>query len=102
MVPCDRAVLARHIDRHRGGSDMLGVLLESRARRQRRSGGVALSVITHLALIAAATAATARGPRTAREKPAPVFLRFTPPPPPETRSTPPDQPVRATVTTRAI
>ena len=56
---------------------MLGVLLESRARPQRRSGGVALSVIAHLTLIAAATAATTRGARTELEKPKPVVVRFT-------------------------
>jgi protein TonB len=42
---------------------MLGVLLESRARRPRRSGGMALSVATHLAIIAGATAATTAVPR---------------------------------------
>lgn len=37
---------------------MLGVLLESRARRQRRSGGMTLSVIVHLAIITASVAGT--------------------------------------------
>jgi TonB family protein len=39
---------------------MLGVLLESRARRQRRAGGAALSVATHLAIIAFITMTTVR------------------------------------------
>ena len=39
---------------------MLGVLLESRARRQRRAGGAALSVALHLAIIAFITMTTVR------------------------------------------
>ena len=39
---------------------MLGVLLESRAKRQRRAGGAALSVATHLAIIAFVTMTTVR------------------------------------------
>jgi TonB family protein len=39
---------------------MLGVLLESSARRQRRAGGAALSVATHLAIIAFITMTTVR------------------------------------------
>jgi protein TonB len=61
---------------------MLGVLLESRARRPRRSGGIALSVTTHLALIAAATAATAGLPRTSKP-PKPQIVVVTPPAPPK-------------------
>lgn len=37
---------------------MLGVLLESRARRQRRAGGAAMSVAAHMAVIGAAVAGT--------------------------------------------
>jgi protein TonB len=37
---------------------MLGTLLESRARRQRRSGGITLSVVVHLAIITASVAGT--------------------------------------------
>ena len=49
---------------------MLGVLLETRARRQRRSGGMALSVATHVALIGAVTAATTAKPNVPKpEKP---------------------------------
>jgi len=54
---------------------MFGVLLESRARHQRRSGGVALSVAGHIAIIGAATVATVHG-KPAKE-PIPVeFIRF--------------------------
>ena len=41
---------------------MLGVLLESRARRQRRTGGAVLSAASHLAIAGVVTAFTARGP----------------------------------------
>jgi periplasmic protein TonB len=37
---------------------MLGTLLESRARRQRRNGGMALSIVVHLAIITASVAGT--------------------------------------------
>src|SRR5262245_19848141 len=57
---------------------MLGVLLESRSRRPRRSGGMALSVATHLALIAGATVATADIPR-ATKPPKPEIVVVTPP-----------------------
>jgi TonB family protein len=58
---------------------MLGVLLESRARRQRRAGGAALSVATHLAIIAFITMTTARiaPARPNHERPTAVF--FEPP-----------------------
>ena len=59
---------------------MLGVLLESRALRPRRSGGMALSVATHLALIAGATAATTGIPRATRP-PKPAAFVVTPPAP---------------------
>ena len=59
---------------------MLGVLLESRARRPRRSGGMALSIATHLALIAGATAATTGLPKTTKLS-KPVIVRVTPPAP---------------------
>jgi len=59
---------------------MLGVLFESRARRPRRSGGMALSVATHLALIAGATAATANLPRAAKPL-KPEIVVVTPPAP---------------------
>lgn len=62
---------------------MFGELLESRARVQRRSGGIALSVLTHVALIGAATAATVHGSTEKPEKTKPVFLTFNAPPPPK-------------------
>ncbi len=62
---------------------MLTVLLESRARRQRRAGGVALSVATHLAIISAATAATVRGTPLSHERIAPVPVRVLRLPTPE-------------------
>lgn len=45
---------------------MLGVLLESRARRQRRNGGMALSIAAHLAIISAAVAGTAASKEVAK------------------------------------
>ncbi|HEV8218484.1 MAG TPA: TonB family protein [Gemmatimonadaceae bacterium] len=58
---------------------MLGVLLESRARRQRRAGGAALSVALHLAIVAFITMTTVRiaPARPNRDRPTPV--RFTVP-----------------------
>ncbi|HEY6830201.1 MAG TPA: TonB family protein [Gemmatimonadaceae bacterium] len=58
---------------------MLGVLLESRARRQRRAGGAALSVATHLAIIAFITMTTVRvaPARPKHERPTAVY--FAPP-----------------------
>ena len=58
---------------------MLTVLLESHARRQRRIGGMTLSVATHFAIIAAVTATTVRGTPVPREriKPIPLFVRPT-------------------------
>lgn len=55
---------------------MLGVLLESRARAPRRSGGVVLSVAVHLAVIAAITANTVHGRTPPAEKPKVVLLRY--------------------------
>lgn len=58
---------------------MLGVLLESRAGVQRRSGGAALSVAVHLAIIAAITAHTVHGRTLPAAKPKVVVLRFAQP-----------------------
>ena len=55
---------------------MLGVLLESRARVQRRSGGAALSVAVHLAILAAITAGTVQGRTPPAERSKVVVLRF--------------------------
>jgi len=74
---------------------MLGVLLESRARRQRRAGGMALSIGTHLAIIGAVTATTVHATRPTRDPIVPVHLappvHPAPPTPvrPQTRSSAP-------------
>ena len=58
---------------------MLGVLLESRARRQRRSGGAALSVATHLAIIAFITMTTVRVAPARPNHERPTAVVFAPP-----------------------
>jgi TonB family protein len=45
---------------------MFGVLLESRARRQRRTGGAALSVAAHVAIVGVVTAMSVPRPRAAK------------------------------------
>jgi TonB family protein len=62
---------------------MFGVLLESRARRHRRTGGAALSIAAHIAIIGAATAATVHGKASSHAPPKPVFLVFKPAPAPK-------------------
>ena len=66
---------------------MLTVLLESHARRQRRIGGITLSVAAHFAIIAAVTATTLRGTPVPLEriKPIPIIVRPTVKPPLEQR-----------------
>jgi len=59
---------------------MLGVLLESRARRQRRAGGAALSVALHLAIIAFITLTTVRIAPARPNREPPTTVRFTTPP----------------------
>jgi periplasmic protein TonB len=67
---------------------MLGTLLESRAHRHRRSGGMALSVIVHLAIITASVAGTTIAtPAPRRREPMIVIV----PPQPKT---PEPKPVR--------
>lgn len=61
---------------------MLGVLLESRAPRQRRAGGAAMSVAAHLAIIGAVAATAAHATHATSDRPPLVVLRFVPPPPP--------------------
>jgi TonB family protein len=58
---------------------MLGVLLESRARRQRRPGGAALSVAVHIAIVGATIAGTAHtvASRPTAEKPTKVVFAHT-------------------------
>jgi protein TonB len=66
---------------------MFGTLLESRARRHRRTGGAALSIAAHVAIIGVTTAATMHGtaaPRTA-VKPEFVVFKATPAPKPPER-----------------
>ena len=53
---------------------MFGVLIESRAKRQRRAGGALLSIIAHTALLSLAVVLTAQG--------APRIVDQPPPPPP--------------------
>src|SRR5204862_1775373 len=55
---------------------MFGNLLESRARRHRRTGGAVLSVAAHIAIIGFTTAATMRGKAAAHTPPKPEFLVF--------------------------
>lgn len=63
---------------------MFGVLMESKACRQRRTGGVAMSVAAHLAIVGAVTAMTVPKPRAERPKVDvyPVRIANDPPPPP--------------------
>lgn len=57
---------------------MFGVLLESKARRQRRTGGAVLSVASHMAIIGTVTAATMAGPHRLEppSDPVPAVLVF--------------------------
>lgn len=64
---------------------MLGVLLESKARRQRRAAGATLSVALHVAIIGAVVAGTVQGKPLSSEKPATVFVQIVPPKPPAVR-----------------
>ena len=68
---------------------MLGVLLESKAGKQRRTAGAALSVVVHVAIIAAAAVGTVQGTTTPLEKPKAVIVHIAPPPPHEVRRTQP-------------
>jgi protein TonB len=65
---------------------MLRVLLESRAHRQRRFGGMVLSIATHLAIIGAVTATTVHATRPSREEIVPVHLAPPAHPAPPTRT----------------
>ena len=58
---------------------MLAVLLESRARKQRRAGGAALSVAAHLAIIGGVIAVTAHGAAPPRPPERPVWVNVVPP-----------------------
>ena len=58
---------------------MLGVLLESSASRQRRDGGAALSVATHVAIIGLVAAATAKTPPHPWDREPVLVVRIAPP-----------------------
>lgn len=60
---------------------MFGVLLESKAGKQRRTAGATLSVATHVAIIGAAAAGTVHGTAAPPEKPHAVFVQIAPPKP---------------------
>jgi protein TonB len=67
---------------------MFGQLLESRARRARRTGGAALSVAVHTAIIGAAVALTTHGKPDQRVPIEVVTLRMIPPVTPDLARTP--------------
>jgi protein TonB len=54
---------------------MFGVLIESRARRQRRTGGAVLSAASHLAIVGAVTAFSVRGPARPAPPEKPIVVR---------------------------
>lgn len=60
---------------------MLGVLLESRARRPRRTGGTVLSVAAHMIVIGGAVIAPAHGTTAPPQRTPVVIVHFTPPQP---------------------
>jgi protein TonB len=79
---------------------MLGVLLESKARKQRRTAGATMSVALHVAIIGAAVVSTAQGTMAPRKPEKIVTVHIAPPPQPrearhEARTT-------STVSTTAI
>jgi protein TonB len=63
---------------------MLGVLLESKARKQRRSAGATLSVVIHVAIIGGVVAGTAHGTSAPRTPEKVVTVHIAPPKPRET------------------
>jgi protein TonB len=63
-----------------GERTMLDTLMESRANRQRRAGGAALSVAVHVAIIGAVTVTAVHGTTPPKPKPVvPVTLSYAPP-----------------------
>jgi protein TonB len=62
---------------------MFGTLIESRARRHRRTGGAALSIAAHVAIIGVTTAATMHGTAAPRTPIKPEFVVFTATPAPK-------------------
>ena len=77
---------------------MFGTLLESRARRHRRTGGAALSIAAHVAIIGVTTAATMHGTAAPRTPVKPEFVVFkaTPAPKPLERRSEHGSPVVVT------
>lgn len=65
---------------------MLGTLLESKAKRQRRTGGAALSVAAHVAIVGLVTAFTVPKPRVTRTPAEVVHVAIAPEQPQETRT----------------
>ena len=61
---------------------MLGVLLETKARKQRRVAGATLSVAAHVAIIAAVGVGAAQGTPAPYEKPRVIPVSIAPPPEP--------------------
>jgi protein TonB len=72
-------------------ASMLGVLLESRARRQRRKGGMALSVVVHLAIITASVVTTTVATPAPKRREATIVLV-----PPQPKTPEPKRVVRET------
>ena len=62
---------------------MFRTLLESRATRHRRTGGAALSIAAHVAIIGFTTAATMHGTAAPHTPVKPEFVVFTPSPAPK-------------------
>ena len=81
---------------------MFGTLLESRARRNRRTGGAALSVAAHIAIISVATAATVHGKMSPHEPPKPKFIVFHVAPAPKPIERPTSTVSHATTSTSAV
>ena len=61
---------------------MLGVLLESKARKQRRTAGATLSIVLHVAIIGTAVVQTAQGTLAPRTPEKIVTVHIAPPPQP--------------------
>jgi TonB family protein len=62
---------------------MFGQLVESKRKRERTAGGVAVSVIVHAGVLTVAAVATARGFDAPQREPEPPIIHFTPVPAPD-------------------
>jgi periplasmic protein TonB len=58
---------------------MLGMLIESKAKRQRRAGGAVLSVAAHLAIVGVVAATAVHGTTPTKEPVKATFIHFVPP-----------------------